>query len=1003
MIRLKRFYAHDFKQLREMELHFPDAGRILVQGKNEAGKSTLFEAVYFALFGQALATESVGRPNLDDLIGYEKNKARVELDLAAGERLFRITRTLNRGKANVWELEITKGDQLEEIKGNRSVNDRLVLELGFDAEALLNTCFVEQKKLEKLEGLNKARREESLSKLLNLERLLDIEERLRIRSEDEKMLARLAKRVELAEAQEELPSAEKELAAAEGQLKLLELTVQIARALEEKRAASALAEQLRGLYTRREELRTGAASVDELDKARRAIVNATDRFDLVTQQRANLDALRQEQNEMSTAKREHLPVLERRSRELGRITRSMERLSTIDSARQAAGAELQRLQSIQQELVGVQERGRDFEAEIAQLQSRVNELDTHLRDFDIGDALGEWANFSEEMLRQADDGQSLKEKRRSRELASSRLRTGLVTASAIAVASVAATILLPLAVAFLFRNPVLALGISAGLVIVDAAGATVIIRHVRTLWEELEHAAAGLAKTEGEAAAREQLMTNSSEGLRGAERHLAELSVAIPLTPAAARSRRIEIAASLENKTREELNVERDETRTRLSYANARRDEILRQVRALQSDLEKVDLHRCQQTVTKAQVILNVWEPRLAARARELDNKPDLRALRDAKQETDSKRITLQMRIQQSTKLDTNIEEGETRIDKLSQELRRTYESARQLLDGRFVPWTPQLPRADYVALGNGLSEAFEAHGGDQVRANLNSAEKEIGACERELKLRDKAAEEAVGLTRSILGQLRIDDELGTEATAAELGQLAERFRQVQLDDRSMLELRVTSLQMRVGALRHTRDLLERELGLQGEVIDLVEVRDELQKERRQQQERGHGAEIVLRARKRIVQKVLPATMDYMRRILPQLTRDRYHDAELDPETYKIKVWDERAGQSGAWKEKNIFSGGTKDQFSLALRLAFALATLPQERGTSPGFIFLDEPLGSFDDERAAALLYLLTEGEIANAFDQIFLISHVRVREERFTHHIRLENGVSVDTNLNS
>src|SRR6266496_2291678 len=102
MIRLKRLYAHEFKQLKQVEIHFPEVGRVLVQGKNEAGKSTLFEAIFFALFGQALATESaVGKANLDDLIGYEKSKGRVELDLAVGGRLFKITRTLNRGKANI--------------------------------------------------------------------------------------------------------------------------------------------------------------------------------------------------------------------------------------------------------------------------------------------------------------------------------------------------------------------------------------------------------------------------------------------------------------------------------------------------------------------------------------------------------------------------------------------------------------------------------------------------------------------------------------------------------------------------------------------------------------------------------------------------------------------------------------------------------------------------------------------------------------------------------------
>src|SRR2546421_10077556 len=103
MIRLKRLYAHDFKQLQEINIFFPDAGRVLVQGKNEAGKSTLFEAVFFALFAQAINTES-GAKNLDDLIGYDQEKARVELDLQVRERIFKITRTLVRGKTNQWEL-----------------------------------------------------------------------------------------------------------------------------------------------------------------------------------------------------------------------------------------------------------------------------------------------------------------------------------------------------------------------------------------------------------------------------------------------------------------------------------------------------------------------------------------------------------------------------------------------------------------------------------------------------------------------------------------------------------------------------------------------------------------------------------------------------------------------------------------------------------------------------------------------------------------------------------
>jgi exonuclease SbcC len=116
-----------------------------------------------------------------------------------------------------------------------------------------------------------------------------------------------------------------------------------------------------------------------------------------------------------------------------------------------------------------------------------------------------------------------------------------------------------------------------------------------------------------------------------------------------------------------------------------------------------------------------------------------------------------------------------------------------------------------------------------------------------------------------------------------------------------------------------------------------------------------------------------------------------------------MHVWDVQAGERGEYVEKDFFSGGTQDQFSLALRLGFALAALPQELGASPGFIFLDEPLSAFDRQRTTALVKLLTEGEVAKRFDQIFLIAHDRTFETNpFPYYIRLEEGQIAEHNLN-
>ncbi len=58
MVKILSLKAKGFKQLDIDKLTFPEMGSILIVGKNESGKSTLFEAIFFALFGRGLV---VGR------------------------------------------------------------------------------------------------------------------------------------------------------------------------------------------------------------------------------------------------------------------------------------------------------------------------------------------------------------------------------------------------------------------------------------------------------------------------------------------------------------------------------------------------------------------------------------------------------------------------------------------------------------------------------------------------------------------------------------------------------------------------------------------------------------------------------------------------------------------------------------------------------------------------------------------------------------------------------
>ncbi len=197
--------------------------------------------------------------------------------------------------------------------------------------------------------------------------------------------------------------------------------------------------------------------------------------------------------------------------------------------------------------------------------------------------------------------------------------------------------------------------------------------------------------------------------------------------------------------------------------------------------------------------------------------------------------------------------------------------------------------------------------------------------------------------------------------------------------------------------LRLRVETLARQHGLDAATLDVEACQiayDELEQSQRQRRLASEMADEVF---KRIVQRVLPETETHMRALLPELTDGRYRDVRLlndegDSASLDIGIWDEQAGR---FVGKHLFSGGARDQVSLALRLAFALATLPKELGAMPGFIFLDEPLSSFDDRRSQALVDVLTRGPIAKQFPQVFLISHSQAFDPgAFTCSLRMADG---------
>src|SRR4051812_11148861 len=110
MIILKHLTVEHFRLLRQIDLHFPQRGSILIQGPNEAGKSTLFESIYFALYGEPL-TSKVNRganASLDDCIFYGEQAASVTLTLSVGATELVVKRTVERGRGQKASLVVRR-------------------------------------------------------------------------------------------------------------------------------------------------------------------------------------------------------------------------------------------------------------------------------------------------------------------------------------------------------------------------------------------------------------------------------------------------------------------------------------------------------------------------------------------------------------------------------------------------------------------------------------------------------------------------------------------------------------------------------------------------------------------------------------------------------------------------------------------------------------------------------------------------------------------------------
>jgi exonuclease SbcC len=242
-----------------VELDFNGLALACVSGSNGAGKSSLLDAITWALFGEARCRDD------DALINSHVNAAEVIYDFNYEGQLYRVQRSKPRGKTTVLEFYVLSPDgqwrTLTE-KSVRETENRLRQILRLDYETFINASFFLQGKADQFAQQQPSNRKKVLSSILGLEiwetyRVQAIEKRREAETNLRSIDAQLADiESELAQEQErkgKLKDIERRLKelSAQRQAKETELTAL-------QKLAASLAEQKRMLdvlYSRLDETR----------------------------------------------------------------------------------------------------------------------------------------------------------------------------------------------------------------------------------------------------------------------------------------------------------------------------------------------------------------------------------------------------------------------------------------------------------------------------------------------------------------------------------------------------------------------------------------------------------------------------------------------------------------------------------------------------------------------------------------------------------------------------